>query len=113
MIDGIFAPRECCELFRNFSEDKYEQALQMQRKFVRADRSITDTLGIPGLKAAMTRTNYFGGDSQLPLLPLNDQEKNDLHSILSIRYCCSKARKTAPIVPKTYSKFPHGTLKLK
>jgi 4-hydroxy-2-oxoglutarate aldolase len=43
---------------------------------------VTAKFGIPGLKAAMDLIGMYGGPVRPPLLPLEQQEKDELKSIL-------------------------------
>jgi 4-hydroxy-2-oxoglutarate aldolase len=49
-----------------------------QFQLARVARCVTDDHGIPGLKYAMDLLGFEGGQSRLPLLPLDQGQKVDI-----------------------------------
>ena len=75
-------PREVCRLQELFNEGKIEEARLLQARLVPANTAVTATYSVPGLKAALELTAGYGGRPRLPLLPLTEQERNQLAEIL-------------------------------
>jgi 4-hydroxy-2-oxoglutarate aldolase len=45
--------------------------------------AVTSRYGVPGLKAAMELTGYYGGRSRLPLLPVTSAEIEEIKNIFT------------------------------
>ena len=52
-----------------------------QLQLAQVSRCVTDNHGIPGLKYAMDLLGFEGGQSRLPLLPLDDGQKVDIETV--------------------------------
>ncbi len=57
------------ELYELARQQKYAEALSLQRRITPIAKSVTSTFGVPGLKAAMELAGYVGGLPRQPLLP--------------------------------------------
>ena len=77
------APAECAELYRLYQERRIEEARKLQINLIPVNRAIVKTLGIAGLKYALDLLGYFGGDPRSPLLPLDENEKEEMKDILN------------------------------
>ncbi len=75
-------PREICRLQELFNEGKIEEARLLQARLIPANTAVTATYSVPGLKAALELTAGYGGRPRSPLLPLTEQERNQLAEIL-------------------------------
>jgi 4-hydroxy-2-oxoglutarate aldolase len=75
-------PREVCRLQALFSAGKIEEARLLQARLAPANTAVTATYSVPGLKAALELTAGYGGNPRPPLLPLTEQERNQLAEIL-------------------------------
>ena len=75
-------PREVCRLQELFNAGKLEEARLLQARLAPANTAVTATFGVPGLKAALEHTAGYGGRPRAPLLPLTEQERNQLEEIL-------------------------------
>src|SRR3989441_6015559 len=75
-------PREVCRLQELFIDGKLEEARLLQARLVPANTAVTATFGVPGLKAALELTAGYGGRPRAPLLPLTEQERNQLVEII-------------------------------
>ncbi len=75
-------PREICRLQELFNDGKIEEARLLQARLVPANTAVTATYSVPGLKAALELTAGYGGRPRSPLLPLTEQERNQLAEIL-------------------------------
>jgi 4-hydroxy-2-oxoglutarate aldolase len=76
-------PHEVCRLQELFNAGKLEEARLLQARLAPANTAVTMTYSVPGLKAALELTAGYGGHPRPPLLPLNEQERNQLAEILS------------------------------
>jgi 4-hydroxy-2-oxoglutarate aldolase len=76
-------PHEVCRLQELFNAGKLEEARLLQARLAPANTAVTTTYSVPGLKAALELTAGYGGHPRPPLLPLNEQERNQLAEILS------------------------------
>jgi 4-hydroxy-2-oxoglutarate aldolase len=76
-------PSEVCRLQEHFNAGKLEEARLLQARLAPANTAITTTYSVPGLKAALELTAGYGGRPRPPLLPLTEQERNQLAEILS------------------------------
>lgn len=75
-------PELCVKLYTLFREGKMEEARRLQIELAPLNKALTQTLGIPAIKHAMDLLGYFGGPPRLPLLPLDQQEKEEIFSLL-------------------------------
>jgi len=76
------APEKCVRLMELFNHGKFEEASTLQMTLLAANKAVTAKYGVPGLKAAMDLTGYFGGSPRLPLSRINEEQQKDLISIL-------------------------------
>jgi 4-hydroxy-2-oxoglutarate aldolase len=76
------APNECCRMFDDFRSGRHAEARELQLKLLAANKAVTAQFGVPGLKAALDMVGYFGGDPRPPLLPLGEEQRNELREIL-------------------------------
>lgn len=63
-------PRACVALLDAFSRGEHPAARDLQRRLVPLAQAVTTGYGVAGLKAAMERAGYVGGQPRHPLLPL-------------------------------------------
>jgi len=76
------APHECCRIFDDFRKGKHAEARELQLKLLGSNKAVTAQFGVPGLKAALDMVGYYGGDPRPPLLPLGEDQRNELREIL-------------------------------
>ena len=76
------APQQCCDLLNLFHQGRHEEAKELQLNLIASNDAVTARFGVAGLKAAMEMVGFYGGPPRSPLLPLNDEQKNTLRSIL-------------------------------
>jgi 4-hydroxy-2-oxoglutarate aldolase len=69
------------ELYEAFRSGKWQEAAALQHRLSPPAAAVTTQFGIPGLKAAMDITGFFGGEPRLPLLPLDKNQRAVLSSI--------------------------------
>lgn len=76
------APNQCIQIHKLIDEKNYNEALILQQKMIPANKAVTFKYGVAGLKYAMDLLGYFGGEPRIPLLPLNEKDKEQLKHIL-------------------------------
>jgi 4-hydroxy-2-oxoglutarate aldolase len=76
------AHRECCNIFDDFRKGRYAEAKDLQLKLLAANKAVTAGFGVAGLKAALDMVGYYGGNPRPPLLPLGEEQRNELRKIL-------------------------------
>ncbi|MCX7876430.1 MAG: dihydrodipicolinate synthase family protein [Melioribacteraceae bacterium] len=76
------APNQCLEIQKLIEQNKPKEALSLQQKMIPVNKAVTSKYGVAGLKYAMDLIGYFGGEPRIPLLPLNEKDKEQLKNIL-------------------------------
>jgi len=76
------APAECVKVLNLVKENKLDKARKLYTKLIPTNKAVTAKYGIPGLKAAMDKLGYYGGKPRKPLIPLEDEEKEELFTTL-------------------------------
>ena len=66
-------PDPCCELYRLFTEGKYDQAKELHCRLARLNQAISGAWGVAGVKAAMDLTGFKGGQPRHPLKAVADE----------------------------------------
>ncbi|KAM5142320.1 4-hydroxy-2-oxoglutarate aldolase, mitochondrial [Mantella aurantiaca] len=74
---------QLCELERLCINGQWQEARELQYRLIEPNISVTRRFGIPGLKQAMEWFGYHGGHCRSPLLPLTEQEQNDLRKVFT------------------------------
>ena len=74
-------PELAVELFEAFRSGDWQAAARLQSALSPPAAAVTTQFGVPGLKAALDLTGYFGGEPRLPFLPLGAPERQKLQSI--------------------------------
>jgi len=75
-------PAFMTELYETFRAGNWQKAAELQKRLTPPAEAVTGMFGIPGLKYAMTLMGFFGGEARLPLLPLKEDQRAKLSSIL-------------------------------
>jgi 4-hydroxy-2-oxoglutarate aldolase len=70
------AANACVEIYQLFGAKSHNQARQIYFKLFPLAKALTQTYGIPAIKAALDLLGFYGGKPRAPLLPLT-QEKID------------------------------------
>ncbi len=76
------APEMCAEIFSLFQAGNKDEARKLQLDLVPLNKALMDVYGIAGLKHAQDLRGYYGGPARLPLLPIEEQAKRDIASLL-------------------------------
>lgn len=75
-------PEMCCEIWQAFQNRKPERARELQQKLTAAGKMFGPQYGIAGLKYALDRRGYYGGDPRLPLLPVGEPARREIDAML-------------------------------
>lgn len=75
-------PGECVSIASLYEEGKFDQAKELQLNLLEINDAVTARWGVPGLKAALDLIGRYGGPPRLPLLPLGDNEKEQLAELM-------------------------------
>lgn len=86
-IGGIMAlaniaPNACIAIRRYYLEGRQIEARELQLRMVPVNSAVTSRWGVPALKAAMEMIGMYGGPVRLPLLPVSEDIRKQLNSIL-------------------------------
>jgi len=76
-------PEKCVELFHLFQNGRHEEARGLQLQLVGASKLVISENGIAGLKFGMDVRGYKGGIPRPPLLPLKEEKKNAIASLVA------------------------------
>ncbi|MFP4025404.1 MAG: dihydrodipicolinate synthase family protein [Thiohalospira sp.] len=76
------APKHCIGIYQSFINGKIEDARKNQLEVIKLNNFVTRQHGVPALKKAMDILGFYGGPSRKPLLPLNDEIKVQLQTLL-------------------------------
>jgi 4-hydroxy-2-oxoglutarate aldolase len=79
-------PEMCVELYDLFKQGNHEQARQVQLQLVVASKVVFGENGIPGLKYAMDLRGYKGGSPRSPLLPVKEEKKRPIDTLIGELY---------------------------
>ncbi|MFA9453662.1 MAG: dihydrodipicolinate synthase family protein [Candidatus Aminicenantaceae bacterium] len=79
---GAVAPELCVRLYELFQAEDWDKGWHLQMDLVPLNQAITKYHGVPGAKHALDLRGYYGGPCRLPLLPLDDQAKQKIQTIL-------------------------------
>ncbi|MBM4165346.1 MAG: dihydrodipicolinate synthase family protein [Ignavibacteria bacterium] len=75
-------PNECIHIKQLFDGGKMEEARQLQWKIIPLAKAVTSKYGVAGLKFAMDCIGYFGGAPRSPLMPLKENEQDEVKQFL-------------------------------
>jgi 4-hydroxy-2-oxoglutarate aldolase len=66
-------PDPCCDLYRLFTQAKYDEARLLHFKLSRLNQAVSGTWGVAGVKAAMDITGFKGGQPRSPLRSVTNE----------------------------------------
>jgi 4-hydroxy-2-oxoglutarate aldolase len=75
-------PDLCVMLYNDFLEGKWERAYELQKNIIPLNNAIIQRHGIAGTKYAMDLRGFYGGIPREPLLPLGEEGKSEMETIL-------------------------------
>lgn len=76
-------PEKCSQLFELAQSGHHDRAKELQLELAHASKHIVSEAGIAGVKFAMDLRGYQGGLPRLPLLPLKEEKKRQIATIIS------------------------------
>jgi 4-hydroxy-2-oxoglutarate aldolase len=76
------APDESVALLDLFSAGEIDRGRELHLRMLPVNLAITTRFGISGLKAALDMVGYYGGPPREPLLPLDQERREALRTIL-------------------------------
>lgn len=72
----------CHRILELYNAGEYAKAKEIQFRILEANAAVTAKWGVAGLKAAMDKMSYYGGEVRKPLQELSEDKKKELKSIL-------------------------------
>ncbi|MGH9736451.1 MAG: dihydrodipicolinate synthase family protein [Candidatus Acidiferrales bacterium] len=75
-------PEMCCEIWQAFQNRNADRARELQQKLTAAGKMFGPQYGIGGLKYALDRRGYYGGDPRPPLLPVGEVARREIDAML-------------------------------
>jgi 4-hydroxy-2-oxoglutarate aldolase len=79
---GSALPDKCVELYELIRQGQHAKARELQEVILRASKLVVSECGIAGVKYVMDQRGYRGGLPRLPLLPLKDEQKKRVNTLL-------------------------------
>ena len=76
-------PEKCVELYQLAQQGQHDRAKALQHRLAQASKRIVSENGIAGVKYAMDLRGYHGGVPRLPLLPLRDENKQQIAALVA------------------------------
>jgi 4-hydroxy-2-oxoglutarate aldolase len=76
-------PEKCSDIIKLYKDGSHAEAKELQMRLIEPTIAVTSRYGVPGLKAAMDLTGYYGGRSRLPLLPVTSVEIEEIKNIFT------------------------------
>jgi len=86
-IGGILAlaniaPEKCISVYDDYCSGNLEIAHKTQLELIPVNAAVTSKWGVPALKAAMDYIGLFGGVARKPMLPINEEIKQQLVNLI-------------------------------
>ena len=76
-------PEKCSDIIKLYKDGSHAEAKELQMRLIEPTIAATSRYGVPGLKAAMELTGYYGGCSRLPILPITSAEIEEIKNIFT------------------------------
>ena len=76
-------PEKCSDIIKLYKDGSHAEAKELQMRLIEPTIAVTSRYGVPGLKAAMELTGYYGGCSRLPILPITSAEIEEIKNIFT------------------------------
>jgi 4-hydroxy-2-oxoglutarate aldolase len=76
------APDESVEMFRLFNAGEIDKGRELHLRMLPVNLAITTRFSVSGLKAALDMVGFYGGPPRLPLLPLDNERREEVQNIL-------------------------------
>ena len=71
-------PEVCCKLYNLYLEGKIEKAKELHLDLFQINGRVSGVNAVSGVKAAATICGYFGGEPRRPLIPLTNEQKQEM-----------------------------------
>ncbi len=81
MAIACVLPGICSGIIELYRDGNHAEAKELQMRLIEPTLAVTSWYGIPGLKAAMDLSGYYGGCTRLPLLPISSAEIEEIKNI--------------------------------
>lgn len=72
------SPEICCELYKTVVSGELDRARKLHERILKANNLISGKYGVAGVKAAMDLAGYKGGGTRKPLLPLSEEQIQEM-----------------------------------
>jgi len=82
LSQACFAPELCVGVYEAFCNGRTKAARELQQRLVPLAQKIALPFGVPGIKAALDLSGYFGGLPRSPLLPLSPESRQAVSAAL-------------------------------
>jgi 4-hydroxy-2-oxoglutarate aldolase len=79
---GNIFPGIVNDLYKLIIDKKYDEAFALNEKVMRLNRGVSGAGGVAAVKYAMDLAGLCGGDARLPLLPLPEDKKTKVETLL-------------------------------
>jgi 4-hydroxy-2-oxoglutarate aldolase len=86
-IGGILAlaniaPEKCIKVYDDYFSGNLKGAHKTQLELIPINAAVTAKWGVPALKAAMDYLGLYGGAARKPLLPINEENNQQLIKLI-------------------------------
>ncbi len=75
-------PGPCCELYQLFTQGRYDDAKELNCRFIRLNQAVSGAWGVAGVKAAMDITGFKAGMPRHPLQGITDEAKERIRQTM-------------------------------
>jgi len=82
LASANIAPQHCIEIYNAFRKGEADRAKHLQQTIIQPNAAVTSRWGVPALKAAMDHLGLWGGHVRRPLLPLREELRQQLLTLL-------------------------------
>jgi 4-hydroxy-2-oxoglutarate aldolase len=76
-------PHPCCLLYQKIGQGEIAEAIGISLILQRLNRSVSGKYSVAGVKYAMDVEGLYGGPPRLPILPLGEEEKQEVRKALT------------------------------
>lgn len=77
------APQACYEVYAAWKDDDQALADEKQARIIPAIAAVEEELGVAGIRYGCDLNGYFGGRPRLPLLPLTEQQRQQVERTMA------------------------------
>ena len=87
-VGGVLAiscvvPDACADIYEAARRGEKREIEVLKKQFINPAGSLVAKFGIAGIKFAMDRLGYYGGAPRAPLLPVSDEAKPEIETIVA------------------------------